>query len=168
MHCLTSKTLKCNSFILKICMFLQKDTSHCKSSLALGLQGLRQDIFCDHIYSINVRKLRFHVFLLFHVRKHMAPFYLKWTEFTTDCEFYSNFGSPETHTKLERTHDFWWIRYTSGKVIILYVFSIKMEKYMESELSDIFWVKMVTKNKVFGSTRTYFMHMRVNVIILDV
>ena len=39
---------------------------------------------------------------------------------------------------------------------------------MEPELSDIYRVKMVTKNKVLGSTGTHFMHMRINVIILDV
>ena len=35
MYCLTRKTLSCNSLILKICMFRQKETSHCNSSLAL-------------------------------------------------------------------------------------------------------------------------------------
>ena len=32
---------------------------------------------------------------------------------------------------------------------------------MEPEVSGIFWVKMVTKNKVLDSTGTRFMHMRV-------
>ena len=40
--------------------------------------------------------------------------------------------------------------------------SIKMEEYMESELSGIFWVKLVAKNIVLGSSGTHFMHMRVN------
>ena len=39
--------------------------------------------------------------------------------------------------------------------------SIKMEEYMESELSGIFRVKLVTKNIVRGSQGTQFMHMRV-------
>ena len=39
--------------------------------------------------------------------------------------------------------------------------SIKMEEYMESELSGIFRVKLVTKNVVRGSQGTQFMHMRV-------
>ena len=39
--------------------------------------------------------------------------------------------------------------------------SIKMEEYMESELSGIFRVKLVTKNIVCGSPGTQFMHMRV-------
>ena len=44
--------------------------------------------FGNHFYSTNARKLRFHVFLHFNVRKHMiSSFYLKWTEFTRDCEF---------------------------------------------------------------------------------
>ena len=37
-----------------------------------------------------------------------------------------------------------------------------MEEYMEPGLSGIFWVKMVTKKKVLGSTETHFMDMRVN------
>ena len=37
-----------------------------------------------------------------------------------------------------------------------------MEEYMESELSGIFQVKLVTKNIDRGSPGTQFMHMRVN------
>ena len=106
MYCLTRKTLKCNSLTLKICMFLQKEKSHCKTSLVLGPQGPKQYIIGDHFYSKNVRKLRFHVFLVFCVRKHMASsFYLKWTEFTRNCKFYSNFGSPGTRTKIMILYD---------------------------------------------------------------
>ena len=36
-----------------------------------------------------------------------------------------------------------------------------MEEYVESELSGIFRVKLVTKNIVRGSPETQFMHMRV-------
>ena len=36
-----------------------------------------------------------------------------------------------------------------------------MEEYMESELSGIFRVKLITKNIVSGSPGTQFMHMRV-------
>ena len=166
MYCLTRKTLKCNSLIQKICLFLQKETSHCKNSLALGPQGPKQYIFGDHFYSKNAKKLRFHVFLLFHVRKHMtSSFYLKWTEFTRNCEFCSNCGSPGTRIKLEQIHNFLWIRSTSGKMMISFS-SIKMEKYMEPELSGFFWVKMVTKNIVLGSPGTHFMYMRVKGIIL--
>ena len=39
-----------------------------------------------------------------------------------------------------------------------------MEEYMESELSGIFQVKLVTKNIVCGSPGTQFMHMRVNIL----
>ena len=35
---------------------------------------------------------------------------------------------------------------------------------MESELSGVFWVKLVAKNIVLGSPGTHFMHMRVKVI----
>ena len=37
---------------------------------------------------------------------------------------------------------------------------------MKSELSGIFWVKMVAKNIVLGSSGTPFMHMRVNSLVL--
>ena len=42
--------------------------------------------------------------------------------------------------------------------------SIKMEEYMEPELSSIFWLKMVAKNTVLGSPGIYFMHVRVNLL----
>ena len=42
--------------------------------------------------------------------------------------------------------------------------SIKVEEYMEPDLSDIFWVNMIAKNKVLGSTGTHFMHMRVKLV----
>ena len=41
-----------------------------------------------------------------------------------------------------------------------------MEEYMESELSGVFRVKLVTKNIVRGSRRTQFMHMRVKLILM--
>ena len=36
-----------------------------------------------------------------------------------------------------------------------------MEKYVESELSGIFTVKLVAKNIVLGSSGTHFMHIRI-------
>ena len=39
---------------------------------------------------------------------------------------------------------------------------------MEPELSGIFWVKIVAKNKVLGSTGTHFMHMRLKKNIFSV
>ena len=39
---------------------------------------------------------------------------------------------------------------------------------MESELSDIFRVKLVTKNIVRGSPGTQFMHMRVKQLMLAI
>ena len=93
-YSLTRKTLGCNSLVLKICMFLQKETSHCKSSLALGPQGPKRYILGNRFYSKNTRKLRFHVFLLSDDTKHMiSSFYLKWTEFMRNYEFFSNYGS---------------------------------------------------------------------------
>ena len=50
----------------------------------------------------------------------------------------------------------WWYMFSS----------IKMEEYMESELSGIFQVKLVTKTIVRGSPGTQFMHMRVNQVEL--
>ena len=147
MHCLTRKTLKCNSLVQKISMFLQKETSHCKSSLALGPQGSKHYIFGDHFYLKNARKLRFYVFLLFHARKHMiSSFYLKWTKFTKIWEFYSNCGSRGPKLNWNKFTIFlefgslqakWWYHMFS---------TIKMEEYMEFELPGIFWVKLVTKN----------------------
>ena len=119
-YCLTRKTLKCNSLVQKICMFLQKETSYCKSSFALspGPWGPKHYIFGDRFYFENARKLRFHVVLLFHARKHViSSFYLKWTEFTRYCEFCSNCESPWTRTKLVKTHNLLWIRSTLGNII---------------------------------------------------
>ena len=53
----------------------------------MGPRGPKHFIFGDHFYSKNARKLRFHVFLHFNARKHISLFYLKWTEFTGNCEF---------------------------------------------------------------------------------
>ena len=107
-HCLTGKTLRCNSLVQKICTFLQKETSHRKNSLALGPQGPKHYIFGDHFYLKNARKLRFHVFLLFDARKYIliSSIYLNWTKFTRNCEFFSNYGSPGTRTELEQIYNF--------------------------------------------------------------
>ena len=122
-YCLARESLKCNSLVQKICMFLQKETSHCQNSLALGPPESKHYIFGDHFYSKNARKLKFHVFFLFYARKHMISlFYLKWTKFTRNCEFFSIFRSPGTRTKLEQIHSFLRIWSTSGKMVISYVF----------------------------------------------
>ena len=145
MYCLTRRTFKYNSFVQKICLFLQKETSHCKISMTLDPQGPKQYIFGDHFYSKNAKKLRFHVFLLFHARKHMtSSFYLNWTEFARNLWIWSNCGSPGTRIKFEQIRNFLWVRYHMFS-------SIKMEEYMEPELSGIFRVKMVAKNIVLGS-----------------
>ena len=54
----------------------------------MGPQEPKHYIFGDHFYSKSARKLKFHVFFHFNARKHMmSSFYLKWTEFTRNCEF---------------------------------------------------------------------------------
>ena len=124
-------------------------------------QGPKQYIFGDHFYSKNAKKFRFHVFLLFHVRKYMtSSFYLKWTEFTRNFVSIVGPRGPELNwNKFTISCEFdplqvkWWYHMFS---------SIKMEEYMEPELSGIFWVKMVAKNIVLGSPGTHFMCMRVN------
>ena len=89
------ESLKCNGLVQKICMFLQTETSHCQNSLALGPQRPKHHIFGNHIYSKNARKLKFHVFLPFYARKYMIlSSYLKWTEFTRNCEFFFPFVGP--------------------------------------------------------------------------
>ena len=140
-------------------MFLQKET-YSKNSLALGPQGPKQYIFGDHFYSKNVKKLRLHVFLLFHFRKHMtSSFCLKWPEFTRNCEFCSNCGFPGHRVKLKQFTIS--CEYDPLQVKWYHIFSsIKMEEYMEPELSGIFWVKMVVKNIVLGSPGTHFIHIK--------
>ena len=71
-YCLTRKTLRCNSLVQKICISLQKDISHRRSSSALGLRGSKYYIFGNQLYLKNVKKLRCHVFLNFHARKHIS------------------------------------------------------------------------------------------------
>ena len=66
---------------------------------------------------------------------------LNCSKFTISCEFYPLQAK-------------WWYHMFS---------SIKMEEYMQAELSGIFWVKMVAKNIMLGSQGTHFMHMRVNI-----
>ena len=63
---------------------------------------------------------------------------LNWNKFTISCEF-----DP---LQVE-----WWYHMFS---------SIKMEEYMEPEISGFFWVKTVAKNIVLGSPGTHFMRMR--------
>ena len=158
---LARESLKCNSLVQKICMFLQKKTSHCQNSL-----GPKHYIFGSHFYSKNARKLKFHVFVLFYARKHMIlSFYLEWTEFTRNCEFFPFVGplGPELNwNKFTISCEFgtlqvkWWHHMFS---------STKMEEYMESEFSGIFWVKLIAKDIVLGSSGTHFMHRRVKVFL---
>ena len=76
----------------------------------------------------NPRKLKFHVFFHFNARKHMiSSFYLKWIEFTRNCDFVSiYFGSLGTYS-WNKIHNFLRIRSTSGKMMMSYVFSHEIE-----------------------------------------
>ena len=121
----------------------------------MSAQVPKHYVFGNHFYSTNTRKLRFHAFLHFNARKHMiSSFYLKWTEFTRDYEFVPFSLGPQgltIGTKFTISIEFslrqvkWWYHMFS---------SMEKEEYMESELSDFFWVKVVTETIVFGSLRT--------------
>ena len=88
-------------------MFLQKETSHCKNSLAMGPKGAGQYIFGNQFYSKNAGKYRFHVFLPYHVRKHMkSSFYLKWTKFTKTMNFVANVSSREPKLNWKQIYNF--------------------------------------------------------------
>ena len=81
-------------------------------------RGPKHYIFGNNFYSKNFRKLIFHVFLHFNARKHMrSSFYLKWTEFTKNRYF----GSTWTHN-WNKIHNFLWIGFTSGKMMMSHVF----------------------------------------------
>ena len=81
----------------------------------------------------------------FSLLENVLQFYMKSPEFTRNKEFCSCFESPGTHN-LNNDHQFLWIQSASRKTAC-----IKIEQYMESELSSIFWVEMVAKNIVLGT-----------------
>ena len=62
---------------------------------------------------------------------------------------------PELHCQFGLIQVKWWYHM---------FYSSKIEQYMEPELSDIFWVKMVAKNIKLGSLGTNFTHMRVKIM----
>ena len=75
----------------------------------------------------------------FFARKHMTlSFYLKWTEFTRNCEFFPFMGSQRSEINRNK----FTISYEYGTLQVklgYHMFSsIKKEEYMKSELSDIF------------------------------
>ena len=113
--------------------------------MALDPQGPKHYIFGDYFYSRNARKLRFRVSFLFHTRNYMiSSFYSNCVSKNRNIStIFCEFGPLQVK---------WW-HYISA--------SIKMRKYMESELSVIFWVKPVAKNLVLRSPRTHFIYMRV-------
>ena len=121
-------------------------------------QGPQHYIFGDQFYSKNARKLKFHVVLHFNARKHMiSSFYLKWTIlpniyiYIIYIYIYIYSSGPREltiETKFKISCEF---RRLQVKCWYHMFSSMKKEEYMESELSDIFQVKVVTKNIVFGS-----------------
>ena len=117
----------------------------------MGPQGPKYNNFWDQFYPENARKFRFHVFLHFHTKKHMIWwYYLKWSEFTRNCDCCFNLmGFPWTH-KWNEIHNFLWIRPTLGKNMVSNIFSMKMGGILKSELSAIFQLKLFAKNIVFG------------------
>ena len=128
MYWLTRKARKCNSLVQKICKLLQNETSLQKQT-QLGIESPGTQavyLLIDYFYLNNARELRFHVFLLFHVRKHMTSFCLKWIKFTRNCEFCSNFVTPGTSRtsiscEFGPLQEKWWCHMFS---------SVKMEGYM--------------------------------------
>ena len=123
-------------------MSLQRETLHCKNDFALGpnttflmTTSTSKPESSDSMYSPVFMLQTYDIIILPEVDWiHKILRY----KFTISCEF----GSVQIKS--------------------LYMFcSIKLEEYVESELSGIFWVKVVTKNIVLGSLGTHFMHMRV-------
>ena len=160
MYCLTRKTLKCNSLVQKLCLFLQKETSHWRNNLALGPQKPKQYIFGDQFYLPKSSDSMYSsYFKLENMWNHLYTWSglnsqeiinfvpivglqgpeLNWNKFTISCEF------DPLQVK--------WGYHT--------FYIIKIEEYMEPKLSGFFWVKMVVKNIVLRSLGTHFMHVRV-------
>ena len=85
-------------------------------------------IFGDHFCLKSATMLRFHVFLHFNARKHMTSlFFLKWTEFTRNCEFVPiYFESPGIYN-WSKIHNILWIWSTSFKMMMSYVFQHEIE-----------------------------------------
>ena len=139
-----------------VCMFfLKRDITlqNSKNSSALGPNGPKHYIFGNHFYFKNVRKLIFHVFLNFCSRKHMtSSIYLTWIEFTRNFELFFPIVDP-------RGSELNWNKFTIscefGLLQLKWCYhmlsGIKMEEYMESNLSGIFWVKLAATNIVLGS-----------------
>ena len=85
--------------------------------------GPRGSIFGDQFYPKNVRRLRFHEFLHFYVRKHMiSSFHLKWTEFTRNFEFCSNLVWVPEDQKLKQNSQFPGNSVQFRKIMITHVF----------------------------------------------
>ena len=130
MCCLARKTLKCNSLVRKFVYFFKNSHHTAKAVLHRCVPKDLNTIFfvttftwkmpesSDSMYSI------YSMIPCIHARKHMiSSFYLKWTEFTRYCKFWSNCQSQGTRTKSVQIRNLLWIRFTLGKMMVSYVFS---------------------------------------------
>ena len=69
----------------------QKETPYCKNSLALSPQEPKQYIFGNRFYLENTKKLRFHVFLLFHVLLYDIMWHYYMTLYFTSIIWHHHF-----------------------------------------------------------------------------
>ena len=151
MYCLTRKTLNCNILVQKMCFFPQKETSHCKTSLALSPQEPKQYIFGDHFYSKMPRSsdsIYSSYFMLENIWHHHFTWSRSNSRELVNLVPIAGPRGPELNrnnftisSKFDSLQVKWWCHMSS---------SIKIEEYMEPELSGLFLVKMVTKNIELG------------------
>ena len=128
--------------------FSSKRVITLQKQLGVGSPGTQALYFGGYFYSKNARKLRFHLLLHFHARKHMIPsFYLKWTKFTRNCDFFSSCGSPRTQTKLEQIQKFLvnLVHFRQNGDIICFL-ALKWRNTLNLSFLAFFWVKLVAEN----------------------
>ena len=130
--------------------------------LKMSPQRHKHYICVDRFYSKNARKLKFHVFLNFNVRKYMISLFVRISSFDIisgrNSQEIGNFyqfilGSQglTIGTKFTISCEFsrlqvkWWYHMFS---------SMKKEECVEFEPSGIFQVKVVTEDIVLGSLGT--------------
>ena len=94
------------NYFLQI-VFLQKNIT-LQKQFGVGYLWTQAVYFWQPRLHKNTRKLRFHVFLLFHVTYMKYTKYIYFTWSRPNCEFCSNCGSPGTRTKLAEIHIFLW------------------------------------------------------------
>ena len=77
-YCLTRKTLKYNILFQNICIFLQKETSYCKSSFVLCPQWPKHCIFGDHMY-LKTAEGSDSMYSFFFMLENMWYHYFNWS-----------------------------------------------------------------------------------------